>query len=70
MVASTTTIRFYSLGLYVHVSRKHHLAGVYDNGTGQAVGAIVRLPRGSLSWEIFGPRKLPIEILDTIATMV
>ncbi len=70
MVAILSTIRFPELGLYVHISRKHHLAGVFDEKTLAPVGAITRQPRGSLSWEVFGERKLPIEILATIATMV
>ena len=61
-----STIRFGKLD--VHVSRKHKLAGIFD-GQGESVGIIARLPRGYLSWEIFGPRKLPVEILDTVATM-
>ena len=68
MFAQFTTIRFGPLK--VHVSRKHHTAGIFYNDTGEPVGAIMRLPRGYLSWETFGLRKLPIEILDTVATMV
>lgn len=66
----TSTIRFSDLGLFVHVARKHHFAGVFDERTSEPVGAISRQPRGYLSWETFGPRKLPIEIIDTVATMV
>ena len=70
MVAILSTIRFPELGLFAHVSRKHHLAGIFDEKTKAPVGAVSRQKRGYLTWEVFGPRKLPVEILDTIATMV
>lgn len=68
MFASTTTIHFG--GLMVHVSRKHRFAGVFCADTGEPMGAIARQPRGYLSWEAFGLRKIPAIILDTVATMV
>jgi len=67
MFAEFSTIRF---GTYrAHISRKHRMAGIY-NSTGEPVGAITRLKRGSLLWESFGPRPLPSTILDTVRTMV
>lgn len=68
MFAPVTTIHF--KGLMVHVSRKHRFAGIFYADTGEPMGAIARQPRGHLSWETFGLRLIPVEILNTVATMV
>jgi len=68
MAVSTTIICFD--GLRVRVSRKHRFAGIFYADTGEPLGAISRQPRGYLSWETFGLREIPAEILDTVATMV
>ena len=65
-------LTFDRLGLHVQVSRAAKSACVLSLDHSIALGALDRMDDGHLEWTpaAEGRRPLPVEILDTVATMI
>ncbi len=65
-----STVAFPHLGLTVQVSRQLQSACVLSSDHAEAIGVLDRKSTGQVDWAPVSGQKLPVEVLDVVATMI